>query len=135
MVKPLTCNSCIECCANVFITDTELKDVRRFVRLMPEEEINRLRNQERSPGVCPFADIEKKLCTVYEVRPWVCRKFGYVERMQCSYNKHIPLQDFHESLIEYVQDHNGAQITEVEKILGINVTWESGIVKRKEEIK
>jgi Fe-S-cluster containining protein len=133
MPKPFVCENCIECCANVFVTSKELTQIRRQIRLMPEEEVDRLRNQERGTGVCPLADIENKRCTVYDHRPWVCVKFGYVERMQCSYNKHIPLTSFSEAVGEHFMKHKDEIIDNGtdEMILGQSITWKSGLVKKR----
>jgi Fe-S-cluster containining protein len=34
---------------------------------------------------CPLFDKETGKCTVYEVRPLVCRLFGMVKKMKCKY--------------------------------------------------
>ncbi len=36
--------------------------------------------------MCPYLD-EKKRCTIYEVRPAICRLYGVVQAMQCPYRK------------------------------------------------
>lgn len=130
-MKPFVCDGCIECCANVALSPKEAVQIRRHVRTMPSQLIEKLRNQEREPGVCPFADTEAKRCTIYEVRPWICRKFGFVERMQCSYNKHVPLQPFGESLLEMATSFGDPKRDRFEDtdILGITMTWEHGLLK------
>lgn len=130
-MKPFKCEDCIECCANAYVTAKEMVKIRRYLRQQPTEDLQRLKDQERKPGVCPFADIENKRCTVYEVRPWVCRKFGFVERMQCSYNKHIPLSNFGEALEGYILDQGVDQIMDDELILGRTITWDHGIMEIK----
>lgn len=130
-MKPFVCENCIECCANVALSPQEAVQIRRHVRNMPADLIDRLRSQEREPGTCPFADTEAKRCTIYEIRPWICRKFGYVERMQCSYNKHIPLQPFGPSMVEMIESgHTLEGKFEDTEILGRTMTWEKGLLKR-----
>lgn len=131
--KPFVCENCIECCANVVVSPKEIVQIRRYVRSMPAELIDRLRSQDREPGVCPFADVEAKRCTIYEVRPFLCRRFGFVERMQCSYNTHVPLQPFHEGMLELKEEHNldlkSSRFEDLD-ILGITVTWEKGLIRK-----
>lgn len=134
-MKPFACENCIECCANVALSPKEAVQLRRHVRTMDAELVERLRNQERDAGVCPFADTEAKRCTVYDVRPWICRKFGFVERMQCSYNQHIPLEPFGESMVDFAEHYGGVNQMKSERfedtdILGVTITWEHGLLKR-----
>lgn len=130
--RGFVCENCIECCANVPVGHKELVQVRRALRAMPVELVERLRNQERGPGTCPFADVEAKRCTIYEHRPWVCRRFGFVERMQCSYNKHIKLQPMGESLVEFLEQYstNDRDADVAIGYLGLTLTWEEGLIKK-----
>lgn len=128
----LVCDNCIECCANVPVGHKELVRIRRALRAMPADLVERLRNQHREPGTCPFADVEAKRCTIYEHRPWVCDRFGFVERMQCSYNKHIELQPFGESMVEWLEQYspNGKDAEMDVEYLGITLTWEKGLLRQ-----
>lgn len=130
--KPFNCDNCIQCCANVPVTAKEMVAVRRAVRAMPEEQIDRLREQQREKGACPLVDVENKRCTIYDARPGLCRMFGYMEKMQCPYNTHIKLMPFAEGQKKFIE-HIGANTKEDMQavgVLGQDITWEKGLVKR-----
>lgn len=38
-------------------------------------------------GRCPFLDRKTRLCKIYDKRLKVCRDYGYIEELQCSYFK------------------------------------------------
>ncbi len=73
---------CGECCGIVPVTHDEYGAVRRYIRKNGITPIDQ--------GVtCPLYHGGK--CTVYEVRPMVCRLFGHVPSLTCpkGYNTNI----------------------------------------------
>jgi Fe-S-cluster containining protein len=130
--KSFVCGSCIECCANVPVNAKEMVAIQQVVQAMPQEQIDRLRAQKRENGACPLADVENKRCTVYDARPWLCRMFGYMEKMQCTYNKHIELIPFAEGKKKFVADMGTSTKADIQAVgvLGQDITWEQGLLTR-----
>lgn len=68
------CTCCGECCTALLpMTKGELKTIQRYVK-------RKHIRIEKHDGcgldlTCPFRDNERKICTVYEVRPTICRDF------------------------------------------------------------
>ena len=77
------CSGCGNCCTNFLpVTDAEIQRIRKYV---DAHNIKPCRHGFTAPlmlepvdMVCPFRDEEKKICTIYEVRPLIC--WGY----QCN---------------------------------------------------
>ena len=75
------CCCCGECCSNFLpMTSAEIKVVKRYVKDHDVKEKKHL-FPINTPVVldftCPFLDSSKKLkCTIYEVRPSVCKEFS-----------------------------------------------------------
>lgn len=94
-----TCNGCDGCglrCMNGFtVTREEWEAVREYLRSQPGTEVERIRAQEKEvpwPGAedtgatvtyCPFRDMENGNCSIYPVRPTVCRLFGHTRWLPC----------------------------------------------------
>lgn len=71
------CSRCGDCCG-LFIpfTDIELKRIKKYVSLHKVEPVNRLDIMSGTfKAHCCFYDENKKECTIYPVRPFVCRDF------------------------------------------------------------
>lgn len=69
------CSKCGNCCG-IFIPmiDEEIENLKKYVKennIQPEKRFDGNNLEIR----CPFLDLEKKKCKVYEVRPFVCRDF------------------------------------------------------------
>ena len=81
-----TCWNCGACCGPVPVTRNEWDAIKQAVKRMPPGERRRLQNQRRQPLTCPFRDIEKKRCSIYRVRPLLCRMYGHYPGLECSNN-------------------------------------------------
>lgn len=93
------CNGCDHCgerCTSGFgVTEGEWADVQAFLAQLPQEERARLSQQHRTlhwPGAeetgasvtyCQFRDMEHGRCSIYPVRPTICRLFGVVHWLPC----------------------------------------------------
>lgn len=130
--KPFACDNCIQCCANVPVNAKEMVAIRRAVRAMPQEQVDRLRAQKRKDGACPLVDVENQRCTVYDARPWLCRKFGFMEKMQCPYNTHIKLVPFPETQEKFMAEIGATTKEDFQAVgvLGQDITWDQGLVRR-----
>lgn len=77
------CSNCGSCCTNFLpVTDAEIRRIKRFIAA---NHIEPCRHGFSAPltekpvdMICPFRDEEKKICTIYKVRPLIC--WGY----QCN---------------------------------------------------
>ena len=74
------CSSCGGCCTNFLaLTDAEISRIKKYVR---EHDIRPCSHGFTAPlkeavvdMICPFRDENKKICTVYEVRPFICQHY------------------------------------------------------------
>jgi uncharacterized protein len=83
-VSDLPCQGCRGlCCGPVPVSKTELKEIKKKVKAMPQKLRANLRNQPRPYGTCMFYDMERDMCGIYSVRPGVCRAFGHHENLVC----------------------------------------------------
>ena len=72
------CSSCGNCCSDYLpMSEKECKRIRDYVKRKHIQEC-----VHRPPTMtpvkdmtCPFRDNEKRICTIYEVRPAICRDF------------------------------------------------------------
>jgi Fe-S-cluster containining protein len=122
--------NCTECCHQyVDVSETEIFKIRRELRKLDKNFIQRVRIQEREDNVCPLLDIENRTCLVYKSRPDICKAFGhYTGALSCSYNLDVELEPVEDYL--YSMLHDSAQRAGK---LGVDFTWEKGLIR--EEIK
>lgn len=72
------CSQCGQCCSDLLpVSSKEIKEIRRYVKKHCIKECT-----HRPPVTettfdltCPFRDDKKKICTIYAVRPAICRDF------------------------------------------------------------
>lgn len=94
MSKNFNCTNCGICCSIVPITEHEFQKIKRFVKnKMTLQQIYRLKNQERTPLQCIFFDNEKRICSVYPVRPDICKMYGFYKGMECHENPELATKD------------------------------------------
>lgn len=94
--NPNGCNSCNgNCCIGesgyIWINSKEIEELAKFLNLTNEELKTRFLNKigykysikevKLTPNnfACCFFDLEKKQCSIYEVRPMQCRTFPFWE--------------------------------------------------------
>ena len=72
------CSSCGSCCSRYLpLSSKELKEIKRYVKkhhIKPKEHIFPT-TEPMLDMVCPFRDEENKICTIYSLRPKICRSF------------------------------------------------------------
>lgn len=78
-----TCHS--ECCSGIPLLASEFREIIAHLRSMSRRELKRLANQRRDPTTCLFVDTDAWRCSIYPVRPWLCRIFGKIPRLVCAY--------------------------------------------------
>lgn len=84
-VYNLTCNGkctgCGNCCSNLLpMTDEEIKVIKKYIKRNNIKEHSHIVALLATPSIdltCPFLDDSKSCekCTIYEVRPKICRDF------------------------------------------------------------
>ena len=71
--EKITCATCQACCCRLevmLITDTGVPEQYIKTDKWGGEVMNRLED-----GWCAALDRDTMLCTIYNVRPWICREF------------------------------------------------------------
>ncbi len=74
------CTGCGECCSNFLpLSDREIKDIKRYIAKHRIKECRRVAPlvKPAEDWLCPFLDgtKPKDKCTIYQVRPQICRAF------------------------------------------------------------
>jgi Fe-S-cluster containining protein len=72
------CSQCGECCTNLLpMSDKEIREVKRYILKHRIDEYRHLLplTANTYDMTCPFRDNTNKKCTIYEVRPQICRSF------------------------------------------------------------
>ena len=70
------CSNCGECCGNYLPLSAE--DIKRIHKYLKTHEAKDHRNvvlQAEFDFTCPFRDNVKRVCSIYEARPEICRTF------------------------------------------------------------
>lgn len=67
---------CHECCGPILMSKEEW---RRIVQRVGHEP------KIRDDGICPMLDPITKTCTVYDIRPAICRLWGCTADMKCQF--------------------------------------------------
>ena len=73
------CSGCGSCCSDFLpISQAEIQTIKRYIK---KHNIKASVHFEAVMGrntdfTCPFRDNAKKICTIYEVRPAICRVFS-----------------------------------------------------------
>ena len=69
------CSCCGECCSNILpLSKDEIQKIKKYVRKHHIQDTTK-RDNVQFNMVCPFRDNEKKICTIYAVRPLICSDF------------------------------------------------------------
>lgn len=71
------CSNCGECCSNFLPLDNnEIKIIKEYIKKHNiKEQIHIPIISNVQDATCPFRDNDKKICTIYKVRPAICRSF------------------------------------------------------------
>ena len=109
----IKCGSCVACCGPVPVSINELNVIKDYVRKMKTKEVKRLSKQKRSPMQCMFVDTKNKRCSIYEARPELCKKFGYVKGLPCP---HFP---------DEATEKDNYKPARPIGVLGQSITWDN----------
>lgn len=121
MDKNFNCTNCGDCCGPVPVTGQELKRIREKIKKMPLATMYRLKSQNKSPFDCILRDAEKNECSIYDVRPDICRMFGFYEDMVCPNNPEHAVKSLEEG---HKRIERNTKNDSVVGILSIDITWD-----------
>jgi len=96
LVPNFNCDRCGQCCGpihwglseDIIIREFLKENKREYIKWNEDDYIN---NELR----CPYYNREKNICTIYQVRPLICRLQGVVKELPCPNkipNKILPRQ-------------------------------------------
>jgi Fe-S-cluster containining protein len=88
--KDGNCSKCGNCCSNVLpMTKKELDRIKKYIRANNIAEIKHITPLAKAPidMTCPFRNDTKEICTIYEVRPKICRSFICNDVSQAKRNR------------------------------------------------
>ena len=101
-IPSFNCGGCTACCTVVpfrphekeaaalrkpFLAWTEMKSLRSGPGFVPTAAWEAFQSGDHKNARCPFVDDEQGRCTIYDIRPLICRLYGTVKdnpRMQCA---------------------------------------------------
>lgn len=75
------CSNCGGCCSSILpLSRKEIRDIERYIRKHKIQPYNHAKGSplNKKPDfnfVCPFRDDIHRVCTIYSVRPFICRDF------------------------------------------------------------
>lgn len=71
------CSNCGECCSNFLpVSDEEIRLIKKYVKKHNIVHCSHtLAVSNEIDAICPFRDDVNKKCTIYKVRPEICRNF------------------------------------------------------------
>lgn len=109
----IDCKNCVACCGPVPVSVMEMKEIQKELNRKKPKELNRLKNQKRDQLQCMFVDTDKKQCSIYKVRPNLCKQYGYVKGLACPFNPGYATDQYH-----------GEKYIPI-GVLGTTITWDN----------
>lgn len=86
------CSGCGNCCSNLLpMSRKEVATIHRYIKKHRVEECVHLPPTKESVHdmTCPFRDNGKSICTVYEVRPEICKQFICDSEKRVKHNREL----------------------------------------------
>lgn len=95
------CSQCGQCCSNLLVmSETDISRIKKYIKKHNVKPCNHFLPTAFPllDMICPFRDNDKKICSIYSVRPIICREF------KCDKAKKgfVPCKELMESDIEIV---------------------------------
>lgn len=70
------CSNCGSCCTDLMpVTDAEIKKIHKYLKTHKVKPQKSLVASSEYDMTCPFRDNINRKCTIYEVRPGICKTF------------------------------------------------------------
>lgn len=90
------CSSCGNCCGRVLpLSKKEIDTIKNYIKkhnIKGKKHVFPYKNRPVD-FTCPFRDDALKICTIYEVRPKICRKFICNNEERAKVNREQLLKD------------------------------------------
>lgn len=86
------CSGCGNCCSNLLpMSRKEIEIIRKYMKKHHIKESKRLfpLSKKAIDMICPFRDNDKGICTIYEVRPEICKKFICDSEKRVKHNRKL----------------------------------------------
>ena len=95
------CSSCGKCCSNILpLSQKDISRIKKYIKAHNIKSCNHFL-PTANPMIdmtCPFRDNDKKICTIYAVRPAICMDFkcdkamkGYMPDKAIFQDEYIPV--------------------------------------------
>lgn len=84
------CSGCGNCCSNLLpMSQKEVDAIHRYIKKHGIKECKHLLPVATPvfDMTCPFRDNDKKICTIYEVRPEICKQFICDSEKRAKHNR------------------------------------------------
>ncbi|MCZ8516592.1 YkgJ family cysteine cluster protein [Paenibacillus filicis] len=83
-MESLPCQGCKGmCCGPVPVSEQELKNIKKKIKMMSPKNRLELENQIRYYGTCIFYDQVNDKCGIHSARPSICRAFVLYKNLVC----------------------------------------------------
>ena len=92
------CSGCGCCCSNLLpMSQKEVDVIHRYLKKRNVKECKHLLPvaKQALDMTCPFRDNDKKICTIYEVRPEICKQFICDNEKRAKHNRKLLGQTRH----------------------------------------
>lgn len=86
------CSSCGNCCSNLLpMSKKEIQTIHEYIRKNNIRESKHILPMAKQPYdmICPFRDNGNKICTIYPVRPEICRQFICDSEKRANHNREL----------------------------------------------
>lgn len=86
------CSGCGNCCSNLLpMSRKEIEIIRKYMKKHHIKESKHLfpLAKKAIDMTCPFRDNDKGICTIYEVRPEICKKFICDSEKRVKHNRKL----------------------------------------------
>ena len=100
------CINCGECCGLFPISASDYRRIKDYIEQHPE--VREVVQGEHKPLECVFRDNKNKRCSIYPVRPMVCRLYGVIDALKCPQGNSASVKgigvDFTEKIVGIQND-------------------------------
>lgn len=86
------CSGCGNCCSNLLqMSQKEVDAIHRYIKKHGIKECKHLLPVAKPAFdmTCPFRNNDKKICTIYEVRPEICKQFICDSEQRAKHNRKL----------------------------------------------
>ena len=89
----MTCRNCGECCGVIPANAAEIAAIREYLDEHPDVRALAVK-QSGNLTNCPFRNDKKRRCSIYPVRPMICRLCGVSIGKKCKYGNSVEINGY-----------------------------------------